>query len=250
MSSSQSSCVNCPVYLEGFLSKLSPESRAAIMAERCTIFFKKRQVVFYEGTPCASLFCLKSGMAKMVKSDGSRNRRKIIRFLKKGELLGYRTLVANEAYHFTVETLVDSEICVFPQRCLEGVLEEPMISAWMIKKLSSDLREAEDMERDLVAKSAVERLVDLLISLGEVTGDKVDASTRIQLVITRQEMAEFIGTTMETVVRILSEFQEKGFISIQPREILLKNTDALRAISSLTIVLSSLIVQSLSSGVA
>lgn len=232
------SCISCPVYQSGFLSKISPEALATIQAERRVILYKKRQVVFYEGTPCAALYCLKSGLAKLVKSDAKGERRKIVRLIGQGELLGYRALVANESYHATAETVVDSEICVIPLRCLGNVMAEPGALEWMVRKLSSDLREAEDMERDLVIKNAHERLVDLLISLGEinghgpsVNGDQPGFSKRIHVVLTREEMAEVIGTTAETVVRILSEFQEKGLVIFQSHDILVKNFEAFRALA-------------------
>ncbi len=226
-------CVSCQRVEQGFFSTLSARKLAILTAGKRTVIYKKRQVIFYEGNQPFGLYCIFSGLVKVFKTCEDKGHRQIVRLAGGGELLGYRALLAEEPYAATAEAVADSEICFIEKAgIMETLAEEPAASSWVMKKLSRDLRVAEEKERDLVLKDARHRMAELLLLLDSAYGVNVAGKRRLKMMLTREEMAEIIGVATETAIRLLHELQKDRLLSLEAHAIVLVDPAALRTLVS------------------
>lgn len=215
-------CKDCTVRCYSVFSELSTSDLTELDAEKDSSFCKKGQIIFYEGTHPKGVYVVYSGKVKVYKL-GSNAREQIVRLAKPGDILGYRSLIGGDRYYATAETLEDSAICFIPRDILFQLMEKnPGLSMRLMQKLCEDLASAEKKMVEMVQKPVRERMAEALLVLKEKYGLETDNKT-LNVVLTREDLANFIGTTTETAIRILSDFKDEKLISLDKKKIALLN---------------------------
>ena len=200
---------------------------------KTTNYYHKKQIIFYEGNQPYGLYCISSGIVKLYKT-GMEGQQQIVRMAKSGDILGYRSLFAGENYSATAEVMEEGEICFIDKNAIFPIVQrdaETMMN--IIRKLSKELRQAEDQAVGMVQKSAKERLAELLLLLKNGYGKKDKGGTLLDIKLTREEIADLIGTTQETAIRILSEMNKEKLVELRGRQIVIRDAGALADIASL-----------------
>lgn len=224
---SSPSCKTCSSKFLGVFCDLEGEPLEEFNRHKTVNKYKKAQIIFYEGNQAFGLYCIYSGRIKLYKT-GIAGRQQIVRIAGPGDILGYRSLFADEPYHATAEALEDAEICCIDKNAFFPVLaKNPPLALNILRKLSKELRVAEDLATNIAQKSVRERMAELLLMLKETYGKPSKKGTKIDLQLSREEMAEMIGITQETAIRLLSEFKKDGFIDVREREITILDPHAL-----------------------
>jgi CRP-like cAMP-binding protein len=212
-------CATCGSRVLGVLCNLDKEGLEECNEHKTTNQYKKGQVIFYEGNQSYGLYCIFAGRVKLYKT-GVDGRQQIVRIAGPGDLLGYRSLFADEPYAATAEVIEDATICCVDRNAFFPLLSKnPQLSLNIIRKLARELREAEDLATSMAHRSVRERMAELLLMLKETYGKPAKAGVRIDLHLSREEMAEMIGVTQETAIRLLSEFKKDGLIDVKERDI-------------------------------
>jgi CRP/FNR family transcriptional regulator, polysaccharide utilization system transcription regulator len=189
-------------------------------------FFKKGQVVFYEGNHPHGMYCIYNGKVKISKL-GDEGKEQIVRFAGEGELLGYRSALSNESYKATATAMEDCYICHIPKEKFSEVLNNnSTFSLEIIKLLSEDLKKSEQNLLNISQKPVRERIAETLLILKNRFGFEKDGKS-LTIVLTRREIGDIAGTTTETTIRTLSEFVKEGIIKLSGKKILLLNSDKL-----------------------
>ena len=220
-------CDACSSRLLGVLCNLESEGIGECNEHKTTNYYKKGQVIFYEGNQAYGLYCVFSGRVKLYKT-GVDGRQQIVRITGPGDLLGYRSLFADEPYSATAEALEDATICCIDKNAFFPLLNKnPDLSLSVIKKLSMELRHAEELATSIAQRSVRERMAELLLMLKGAYGKPGKKGITIDLQLSREELAEMIGITQETAIRLLSEFKKDGIIEVQERNITILNPKAL-----------------------
>jgi CRP-like cAMP-binding protein len=221
------SCQTCASRLLGVFCSLEGEALEEFSRHKTVNRYKKGQIICYEGNRAFGLYCIYSGHVKLYKT-GVDGKQQIVRISGPGDILGYRSLFAEEPYHATAEALEDCEICCIDRNAFFPVLSKnPDLALNILRKLSRELRAAEDLATSIAQRSVRERMAELLLMLKETYGKAVKKGTLIDLKLTREEMAEMIGITQETAIRLLSDFKKDGIIEVKEREITILNPTAL-----------------------
>lgn len=227
------SCESCPHGKHGLFSVLPSRELHELGTRRHASLYKKGQVVFHEGNTPVGLFCVFSGAVKVAKS-GPAGREQIVRLAHPGDVLGYRALFADEPYAGTAVTLEDSLLCFMPPDAVLPLLTRcPALALAVIRKLSHDLRFAEEWVRDMALMNAKQRLAETLLMLQVTYGIRDQDGIRLSLLLSRQELAEMAGLATETTIRLLGELRAKGILAIQGREITIREPRALLRLSGL-----------------
>jgi CRP/FNR family transcriptional regulator len=180
------------------------------MLDKCT--YQPYEALFREADPGTHLFALRTGQVKLTSSlaDG---REQIIRVAVAGQLVGFETL-SDQAYPYTATTLTRVTACRITHKDMLCVLEaHPTVSLRVIHKLNQELERAQVMIRDLGLKRAIEKVASFILSLVPPRGL---TPTELLLPLSRQEIAEMLGLTEETVSRTMAEFKRDGLI-LAPR---------------------------------
>ncbi len=197
-------CEKCESKSKGFMCSTSDEVSEKISHVKADCRYKAGDIIFNTGENPLGLFSVRSGVVKLesLSEDGDSH---TLRLVGAGGMLGYRSFFKNEAYKKSAIALEDTEVCFLPRKeVLELFSCHPELGLKMINQLSADLDRAETKWVDQIDKGAPARVADALLFLNE----KFNGTSW-----TRKEIAEWAGTTTETVIRTLALFEKEGIIS-------------------------------------
>lgn len=220
-------CQTCTSRVLGILCNIEGKALKECNDHKTTNTYRKGQIIFYEGNQPYGLYCIFTGRVKLYKS-GVDGKQQIVRIAGPGDLLGYRALFAEETYTATAETIEEATVCCIDKNAFFPMLHKnPDLSLSVIRKLASELRDAENLATSIAQHSVRERMAELLLMLKETYGKQTKKGILIDLHLSREEMAEMIGITQETAIRLLSEFKSDGMIDVKDRDITILDPKAL-----------------------
>ncbi len=193
--------------------------------------YKKREVVYLDGDECSGLYIIRTGRLKLVRSS-STGKEQIINILNPGDLLGFEVFYEGRTYRNTAVVMEDSELCYIEKNAFFKILErEPDISKKLIISLGKELNHAYERIGNLGLLNAKEKLGHLLYTLANEYGVKADGGVTLNLTLSRLEIAELLGITQETSIRLLKSFKEDGILEIRRKEIVIKSMSRLKEFS-------------------
>lgn len=226
-------CENCVIYGTNCAADVPQDKLERFHATSVSAIYKRRQVVFHEGTPANGVYILCHGAVKLYQSDRF-GRDYILGITGPGEVIGELPLDPLETYSVSAEALTDAQLCFLSRDRLIPFIEEcPMIGVRLIAALSRCLSKAHRKVRSLALKNAESRLADLLLQLAGVSSEPGKTKpTRAALHYSRRELAEMIGVSTETVIRLLGRLKEKQALATQQRELILTDIDKLRRLAN------------------
>lgn len=219
-------CEQCIVREFSAIKALNKDELLKIADCKTSYTVKKGETVFDEGDALNGIYCIKDGICKLSKlSDNGKDQ--IVKLVKKGELLGQRSLISEESTNLSAVAVEDMQVCFIPkQEILQFFNENNQFSLNMMKSVCGDLKDADDNMVNLAQKTVKQRLSETLLKLETDFGIHDDGSLKIQL--SREEIAGMIGTATESCIRLLSEFNKEGWISLQGKKITLSNKKELQ----------------------
>jgi len=211
-------CVDCNMRRGSIFCNLSTSEVEKLDYLKDASLYRKGQVVFQEGTHPKGIYCVFSGKVKIFKL-GPGYKEQIVRLARAGDVLGYRSLLCHDRYRASAAAIEDSVICSIPHEQFFKILEDnALLSNNLMKLLSQDLAIAEKKMVDMMQKPVRERMAEGLILLKEMFGYTEDGKT-LNITMTREDIASFIGTTAETAIRTLSDFNSEHIICLDKKEI-------------------------------
>ena len=216
-----SKCEQCIVREFSALKALNKDELIRIADCKTSYTVKKGETIFDEGDSLNGIYCIKDGVCKLSKlSDNGKDQ--IVKLVKKGELLGQRSLISEETTNLSAVAIEDMQVCYIPkQEILQFFNENNQFSLNMMKSVCGDLKDADDNMVNLAQKTVKQRLAETLLKLETDFGIHEDGSLKIQL--SREEIAGMIGTATESCIRLLSEFNKEGWITLQGKKITITN---------------------------
>lgn len=223
-----SKCEQCIVRQFSSIKALTKDQLIQMSNCKTSYTIKKGQPIFEEGETLNGLFCIKDGVCKLSKLSAN-GKDQIVKLVKAGELLGQRSMISEESANLSAVALEDMEVCFVPKNeILHFFNHNNDFSMNVMRNICGDLKDADNHMVDMAQKNVKQRLAETLLYLEENFGKNNDESIRIQL--SREELAGMIGTATESCIRLLSEFNKKGMISLSGKKIFLKDKEALKKI--------------------
>ncbi|PRR70216.1 Anaerobic regulatory protein [Moorella humiferrea] len=207
---------------------LSPEELQHIASLALVRRYRKNMYIFMQGEPGDAIYFVKKGAIKLfqVLEDG---REKILHFVREGEIFAEVLLFEGGPYPATAETLEDSEVGIIRNADMERLLSRHgEMAVKIIKVMSRRLRRAQEHIRDLALKGAYGRLASTLLQLAKDYGTPRADGVTIELNLSQQELASLIGTSRETVARILSDFKRLGAVGVERQRITILSPQKLK----------------------
>ncbi len=220
-------CLICPGREHSMFKDSSETDLKIISQNKTCIKYKKGQTLFYEGTRPMGLFCINSGKVKVYKVN-SEGKEQIIKLSKPGDFLGYRALISDEFYNSSATVIEEGAICYIPKEDFIKVLHNNFeFFKLMASKMAHELGKTEKKLMTLAQKSVRERLATTLLMLKDNYG--VDGAERdlINITLSREDLANIIGTATESVIRLLSDFKTQQLISFEGKKIKILDTEGL-----------------------
>lgn len=196
--------------------------------------FKRGQNVFTEGAFPAGIYFVKKGKIKKFKLLNG-GKEQIIYLCSEGEMIGYAAFLGEERYPDSAATLTESLIGFISRDRLVALMDKhEELSKLLLRKLSHEFGVMVNFIAAFTKKSVRERVALTLLILNENFRQNTSENQEILIELTREDFANIIGVAVETLVRILSEFEREGFIQKVGRKIIVKEYQTLFAIADLS----------------
>jgi len=174
--------------------------------------YRKKSSIFHEGDYPNHLFFINSGKIKTFKSNED-GKELILGIHTEGEFLGYSSLITNSPYSESAVAMDDSEICMIPRQDFFALMYSNRdVTSKFIQILSNNLKEKEEQMLHLAYNSVRQRVAEALLNLEKKYGNKVKGES---MSISREDLANIVGTAPESVIRTLSDFKDEHSIEIQ-----------------------------------
>ena len=220
------SCDDCPIHRKSIFKGIDESDMLDLNIKKTCFFYRRGQVIYYEGKGALGIYCVYQGKIKVFKL-GSEGKEQIVRVALPGELLGLRSMISGKPYGASATALDDSICCFINKRkFLQLTLKYPELSQRIMLTLSFLLEGAENKITSLAQKSVRERVAETLLALDETfrSDHSVDGTV---ISLSREDLANLVGTATETLIRLLSEFKHDQLIEIRGRKIKVLNKKAL-----------------------
>ncbi|MFM8450965.1 MAG: response regulator [Haliscomenobacter sp.] len=182
--------------------------------------YKKRETIYEEGDYPRYLYFIKQGTIKIFKTNES-GKEYIIDVLKEGDFLGYVDLIKDTPYTESAAALDDAELSLIPKDDFSALLYGNRdVSSQLIRMLANDIADKEEQLLQLAYNSVRKRVADAVLFLSEKEGKN-------EINILRDDLARIVGTAKESVIRMLTEFKNDGYIDIVEGSITIKDRQKL-----------------------
>lgn len=223
-------CESCSAKTNTLFNNLSKEEYEQLGLDKNCDFYKKGSVIYHEGSRISGAYCVNKGIIKIFKT-GIDGKEQIISFAKPGDIIGFRSVLSNELACTTAKVLEDATLCFVPAEALISLVKSSgAFSIQLMQLACKELGEANAYITDIAQKTVRERLAEVLIQLKDKF--ELDKDNFLQITLTREELANIVGTATESVIRLLSEFKGDGLIELHGRKIKLININGLKKVGN------------------
>jgi len=227
------SCLTCKLRKDHWFCGLSSEVLKLLSSASHLSTYPGGAVLFVEGQTPRGAFVLCSGKAKL--STTSRDGKVLIlKIAEAGEVLGLSAVIAGEPFELTAETAGPCQINFVEREALVRLIEKNgefglHASQALSREFQSAYRDIHDL---VLARSSAGKLARLLLSWTPIREQFEPPEIRVRASLTHEEMAQMIGSSRETVTRLLSDLKKKEFIRLDGSTLVIRNRTALEALAA------------------
>ncbi len=223
-------CDKCALETGSIFKHLTPDEVELINFEKDFRQYKRGEILYHEGNRISGFYCIHSGIIKVYKT-GFDGKEQIIRFAKAGEIIAYRSVLSNEVACTSAKVIEDTQVCFIPSEILTTFIKtNPAYALELLKLACHELGEANSFITDIAQKTVRERLAEILLLLVNDFG--LDEHNYLRISLTREELANIVGTATESVIRLLSEFKTDRLVELDARKIRVIDKKGLEKISN------------------
>lgn len=198
--------------------ELSTDEMQELLSVMRCVHLRKGDPVFSEGSYPRGLYYVNQGKIKVIQT-GPDGREQIVHFAKDADIMGYRAILSGDQYSCSAVAMENSSVYFIPKAHFFSLIEKNSKFALQLFHLfSKELKKAEKKITSIAQRPVKERIAQSILQLIDYYGFEKDNST-MSIVITREEMANISGSTRETVIRVLTEFQEEKVLVLNGKKI-------------------------------
>jgi CRP/FNR family transcriptional regulator len=221
-------CENCIVRQFNALRAMSKEELKKVSDSKTSKLVRKGETIFEEGEKLNGVFCVRNGVSKLSKLSLN-GKDQIVKLVTKGEVLGQRSVIVDETANLSATAIDDMEVCFIPKDHIVQVLQtNPNFTVEVLRHMAHDLKEADDVIVNMSQKTVKQRIAEAFLYLKSNFGE--DKEGYLILTLSREEMANVVGTATESCIRIISEFKKKARIKTSGKKIGIADERGLKAL--------------------
>jgi CRP/FNR family transcriptional regulator, nitrogen oxide reductase regulator len=215
----------------GLFVGLEHEVLADVVRRARTRRVEKGSRIFSQGDEALTCYALIDGRVKIVQS-GPGGDHLVIRFIGPGEMFGTLAVYTGGGYPADAEAVTDCvEISWSAAAMTDLMLRHPQIGLNMIRIIGRRLREVQNRLREAASERVERRIARGLTRLLRQGGRRTEVGIEIDFPLSRQDLAEMTGTTLHTVSRTLSAWEERGLVELGRRQVVIRDPHAIVAIA-------------------
>ena len=193
--------------------------------------FKKKETIFSEGDPSEWFYIVKRGKVKITKlsQDGKEI---ILEIISDIEFFGGIAVIRGFPYPANAVAMEDTEALKISRNNLMKIMDRfPNLMYSMATNIGERVKNSHDMLKSIALEKVESRIASLLIKLSEKAGEKIPEGVIINMKLTKQDIAEMVGTTVETSIRTMSKLSKNGVLSSKAGKIVIKDLAGLKSLS-------------------
>jgi len=211
---------------------LSPSDMEEVNPYIIPATFKKKEVIFSEGDPSNWLYIVTKGKIKITKLSQS-GREIILELISPMDFFGGIAVMRGFPYPANAVAMDDAEVLKISRNNLMRILDRfPNLMYWMAMNISDRIKGSHEALKNIAVEKVESRIASLLIKLADKAGSKTDNAVAIDMKLTKQDIAEMVGTTVETSIRTMSKFKKLGIVSEKSGEIVIRDLTKLKSLCS------------------
>lgn len=219
-------CATCKVRKDSLFAQFCDNELDHLQDHKACSFHKKNQSLFLEGSFPRGVFCINEGKVK-VYARGDNGKEQIIHIAKGGEIVGFKAMFSGDPYNVSAETIEEANICFISKEDFLNMMDtNPLLRNGVMKELSKELSHRADMITSMSQKSVRERVAYSLAMLNDIYEDQ-------DINLTREDLANFVGTATETLIRLLKDLKDEEVIDINGRKLRVTNKPQLFKIAGM-----------------
>jgi CRP/FNR family transcriptional regulator, nitrogen oxide reductase regulator len=210
---------------------LSPAEQDELLREARSVRYPKGTAVFNQGTEAERFFVLLHGHLRVEKTT-PQGQQMVVRYVSAGELFGVAQAMNLKSYPATAVAAVDSIALSWPSSSWHRLIVTfPTLAVSALQTVGSRLQDTQARVIEISSEQVEQRVAHALLRLVKLAGRKVDAGVEIDFPISRQDVAEMTGTTLHTVSRILSAWEQQGLVEGGRQRIVLRDPHKLHMLA-------------------
>ena len=208
-------------------SALDDEAARSLRNSMVALKLNKGQTLFKEGEEGDRLYVVVHGKIKLGRSS-SDGRENLLSILGPGEMFGELSLFDPEPRTSTATAVTDARLVSLAHDAVIGLLtSNPQTSLELLRRLAQRLRKSNEVLADLVFADVPGRVAKAIMDLGERFGVQKDDGFHVNHDLTQEELAQLVGASRETVNKALADFAARGWLKLEPRAVLVTDTERL-----------------------
>ena len=193
--------------------------------------FTKKEFIFSEGDPSEWLFVVKKGKVKITKLSHE-GKELILEIVPSHEIFGGIAVVRGFPYPANAVAMEDTEVLKMSRKNLLSVMDRfPNLMYCMAMNIGDRIKGTHETLKSIALEKVESRIASLLIKLSDKAGEKKPEGIEINMKLTKQDIAEMVGTTVETSIRTMSKLTKAGHITAKSGKIIIRDLDRLKSLT-------------------
>jgi CRP/FNR family transcriptional regulator, nitrogen oxide reductase regulator len=210
---------------------LTPAEQDELLREARSTRYPKGTAVFDQGMEADRFYILLHGHLRVEKTT-PQGQQSVVRYVSAGELFGVAQAMNLTHYPATAVAAVDSIALAWPSSSWNRLIAKyPSLASSALQTVGSRLQDTQARVLEMSNEQVEQRVAHALLRLAKQAGRKVDAGVEIDFPISRQDVAEMTGTTLHTVSRILSAWEQQGLVEGGRQRIVLRDARRLHGLA-------------------
>jgi len=212
-------------------SGLSGEELAEVLREARSVRYPRNGEIFAQGEDAHSFFLLLNGHVRASKTTPT-GEQVVMRYVAPGEIFGVAPAMGLKQYPATATAADDSVVLIWPSAAWPRLVAKfPALATNTMQAIGSRLQESFTRVVEMSTEQVEQRIAHTLVRLARQSGRKVERGLEIDFPISRQDIAQMTGTTLHTVSRILSGWEQARLIESGRQRIVLREPDKIFALA-------------------
>lgn len=211
-------------------STLNPSELKEIIPYVQPVAFKKKDIIFSEGDPSEWFYVVAEGKIKITKLS-QEGKELILEIIPPLDFFGGLAVIRGFPYPANAIAMDDAELLRISRSNILRILDRfPSLMYCMAMQLGDRMKESHEALKNIALERVESRIASLLLKLSDKTGNKTGEGVMIDMKLTKQDIAEMVGTTVETSIRTMSKLRKLGIIIEKDGRIIITNLDKLKAL--------------------
>ncbi len=210
---------------------LEPEIRKQLTAIASLIRLESGETLYSEGELAQAIYIVQSGGVRLVEHT-SAGKAVNVKIYGQGDIFGMMSLMGDYLHDASIIAMTASEIVTLNGNAMRNLmLQHAVIGVTVIELILEHVQHAHQRIRTLAAERSEQRIARAVLHCHEKFGGLNDADTPIAANLSQRDIAEFTGTTVETVNRILRRWEELGYVALTRKQVTILDQPALQRIA-------------------